>query len=312
MAQVKTHLAEMGKNMDIQTVGFIGFGLIGGSIARGIRKQKPDTALIAYNYYENRENPRLSSAKSDGILDEIYTDITELSNCDILFLCAPVCSNIAYLEQLKDCLSKDCILTDVGSVKGSIHHAVERLGLTRQFIGGHPMAGSEKTGYDNSSSALLQNAYYILTPTKETPLETIALMEELVKMLGAIPVQLDAAHHDDITAAISHVPHVLSSTLVHMVLGQEYEEQMCKLSAGSFRDMTRVAASSPVMWQDICLTNADSILHFLEVYKEKLSLFEEALRNKDADALLEAFSQAKTFRDLYHKAKKNAPPSAEH
>lgn len=287
--------------MDIQTVGFIGFGLIGGSIARGIRRQKPDTALIAYNYYETKENPRLSKAKDEGILNMVCTDITELASCDLLFLCAPVCSNIAYLDKLKGSLSETCILTDVGSVKENIHQAVEKLGLARQFIGGHPMAGSEKTGYGNSSSDLLKGACYILTPTSETPSETIRLMEELVQLLGAIPIQLDAKQHDDITAAISHVPHVLSSTLVNMVLGEEYKEQMCTLAAGSFRDMTRVAASSPVMWQDICLSNADSILHFLGIYKEKLAVFEEALKNRDADALLHAFTEAKNFRDaLYH------------
>ena len=287
--------------MNVETIGFIGFGLIGGSIARGLRLFMPDVRLVAYNYYEDRENPRLELAKKEQVLDEIYTEITALSTCDWIFLCAPVRSNMAYLARLKEFLPESCILTDVGSTKGDIHKVVKDLQLEKQFIGGHPMAGSEKTGYGHSSLELLKNAYYILTPTEETPAEAITFMEELIKQLGAIPIRLDADTHDSITAAISHVPHILSSCLVHMIMGQAEEEKMGTLAAGSFRDMSRVAASSPVMWQDICLTNAHSILPFLQLYKEKLSLFEEALRTEDAAALLKLFTDGKTCRDaIYH------------
>lgn len=287
--------------MHIQTVGFIGFGLIGGSIARGLKEKKPDYRLLAYNYYENRPNPRLAQAGQDGILDDICTDMQALKVCDLLFLCAPVCSNISYLSSLKDIIKEDCIVTDVGSVKENIHQAVSKLHLEKNFIGGHPMAGSEKTGYDHSTSDLLKDACYILTPTAQTPETVITYMQDLVQQLGAKPILLDAAHHDAVTAAISHVPHILSSALIHMVKDHAYQDEMCKLAAGAFRDMTRISASSPVMWKDICMSNATSILHFLQLYKEQLATFEKALKEGDETALFEAFSTGKEFRDtLYH------------
>lgn len=293
--------------MKVDKVGFIGFGLIGGSIARGLKKEYKDITLAAYNYYETKEHPKLQMAKNDGVLDEIYTDLKDMGNCDLIFLCAPVRSNIAYLTRLKPFLSPHCLLTDVGSVKKNIHQAVRELGLDRQFIGGHPMTGSEKMGYEHGAASLLHNAYYILTPTPETCPEYVPFMEEMICRLGAKSFILDPAHHDDIVAAISHIPHILASSLVHMVSEHPYAEEMGVLAAGSFRDMTRVAASSPVMWQDILLTNADSILPFIQLYKEHLSAFEKALQNNDADALLHLFSRGKQFRDdLYQRKERES------
>lgn len=143
-------------------IGFIGLGLIGGSIAKAVRQYYPDYEIVAFD--KNKET--LALATQESVIDVAATTIDDnFYHCRYLFLCAPVSCNTAYLKQLVRYLDTDCILTDVGSVKSSIHREVERLGIEEYFIGGHPMAGSEKSGYANSKAMLLENAYYVLTPT---------------------------------------------------------------------------------------------------------------------------------------------------
>ena len=291
------------------TVGFIGFGLIGGSIARSLKEQNSNNKLIAYNYRIKKEKPEeaknvsisygLKAALEDQVLDYISIDLeNDFATCDIIFLCAPVLSNITYLSWLKDIIKPDCIITDVGSVKGNIHKAVSNLNLSKNFIGGHPMAGSEKTGYENSHSRLLENAYYILTPTNEVSEDNKKYMYELVKSFGSIPLFLDALEHDDITAAISHVPHIIAASLVNLVKNSDdSEEKMRTLAAGGFKDITRIASSSPTMWQNICLTNTKSIRKFINKYMESLQEIESALRDDNEDYLYDIFDTACEYRD---------------
>lgn len=283
--------------MNDSIVGFIGFGLIGGSLAHALQEQNPKHTLIAYHYNKNKINSGLTQAVQEGVLSNIVYDLEALSSCDIIYLCAPVLSNISYLAELKSIVKEDCILTDVGSVKGNICKEAVALGLGHQFIGGHPMAGSEKTGYANSSSRLLENAYYILTPTKETKENITATLYELIQNLGSLPLILDSLEHDDITAAISHVPHIIASGLVNMVKSTDREDKMKTLAAGGFKDITRIASSSPVMWQNICLTNTESILRFLELYISSLMEVKDALLLKEEGNLLEFFQKAGEYRD---------------
>ena len=157
--------------------GFIGLGLIGGSIAKAIKNY--DSTILVTAYDPNTE--MLQLAHKEGIVNKTASGINEdFSDCDILFLCAPVSSNDSNLRGLKDILKPDCILTDVGSVKGTIHSAIKELGLNEYFIGGHPMAGSERVGYANSNPLILQNAYYILTPTNEVAEEKITFFSCLI------------------------------------------------------------------------------------------------------------------------------------
>ena len=244
------------------TIGFLGLGLIGGSIARSIRKNFPSCRIIVYS---RRKNEDLLQGQKDGIISDItYSIDARFSECDIIFLCAPVLQNIQFLEQLKPLINKTCIITDVGSVKGNIHKEVERLELEAQFIGGHPMAGSEKTGFANSSEDLLQDSYYLLTPCKTTAEEKVLFLKKILSGTGAIFATIDAGLHDDITAAISHVPHIVAASLVNMVRENDTSNELMKtFAAGGFKDITRIASSSPEMWESICLSNADSIDHFL-------------------------------------------------
>lgn len=285
--------------MNNSIVGFIGFGLIGGSIARALKDNHPSCKIVAYNYYKTKPNRNLELAKKDGRIDLITTSLSEeFPTCDIIFLCAPVLDNINYLAELKSVIKPTCILTDVGSVKANINAAISDLGLENQFVGGHPMAGSEQTGYESSSSTLLENAYYVLTPTKKTPIDMLHTMISIVKKIGAIPVPLDADYHDDIVAAISHVPHIIASALVNLVRDNDDTKQMMKqLAAGGFRDITRVASSSPIMWQNICLTNTDSILSFLCKYMNQLDMIRNSLEQRKEQEILDFFDHAKEYRD---------------
>ncbi|MEG1993059.1 MAG: prephenate dehydrogenase [Acetivibrio sp.] len=284
--------------MQSLTIGFIGLGLIGGSIARAIKNTLKESRLIAYSHHDEIDESLLS-AKENKILDVISTDLSlDFRLCDIIFLCAPVMENIRYLERLCPIIKPDCLITDVGSVKSGIMKASKELHLDKNFIGGHPMAGSEKTGYINSSVHLLENAYYILTPTPDTPASLLDKLLGMIKIFHAIPITLDQELHDDFVAAISHIPHIIASALMHLVEEHSDESgQMLSLAAGGFKDITRIASSSPTMWQNICLTNRDSILKFLGFYEDSLQTIGSAIAEKDEEALYEYFDSAKNYRD---------------
>ena len=277
-------------------LGFVGFELIGGSIARSLKKQNED---VSVHVYSRRKNPALDEGMAEGIIDSIWYEIDErFSTCDIIFLCAPVLKNTDYLSVLKPLLKPGCILTDVGSVKGNICKKAAELGLSRQFIGGHPMAGSEKTGFENSTDILLENAYYLLTPFEETPLENLSLLKELVAKTGANCVVLSPSEHDKITAAISHVPHIIAVSLVNMVRTSDNEEQNMKaFAAGGFKDITRIASSSPQMWQDICLANSESIDYFLSHFEKQIEDFRHMIAEKDGASIQDEFHTAGDYRD---------------
>ena len=277
-------------------LGFVGFGLIGGSIARSLKKQKED---VSVHVYSRRKNPALDEGMAEGIIDSIWYEIDErFSTCDIIFLCAPVLKNTDYLSVLKPLLKPGCILTDVGSVMGNICKKAAELGLSHQFIGGHPMAGSEKTGFENSTDILLENAYYLLTPFEETPLENLSLLKELVAKTGANCVVLSPSEHDKITAAISHVPHIIAVSLVNMVRTSDNEEQNMKaFAAGGFKDITRIASSSPQMWQDICLANSESIDYFLSHFEKQIEDFRHMIAEKDGASIQDEFHTAGDYRD---------------
>lgn len=283
--------------MNRKIYGFIGFGLIGGSIATAIREDSPSATILTYDHHKDAISQSLLNAKSDGIVTTITNRLEDFIDCDIIFLCAPVDINIGYLEQLKPYLTDSTIITDVGSVKGNIHDAIKHLGLEANFIGGHPMAGSEKTGYENSSPAILENAYYILTPTEYTTDTHIQTMTELVQRLNAIPIILDYKEHDDITAAISHVPHLVATSLVNLVrTSDDPEEKMKMLAAGGFRDITRIASSSPSLWESICISNRDSIQKFLTKLIESLQALNTSLYKNEGKAIYDAFDTASTYR----------------
>lgn len=279
------------------TCGFIGLGLIGGSIARALKEHDHHIKIVAYDI--NPDTLRL--AKQDAVADVVTDSIDEsFTSCDYLFLCAPVQKNDRNLDAVKKVMGTGCLLTDVGSVKTTIHETIREAGLEHCFIGGHPMAGSERTGFLNSKAALLENAYYILTPTPSVPRRRLEEFRELVARLGAIPLILDYRKHDYITAAISHLPHVIAASLVNLVRDSDSEDGIMKMvAAGGFKDITRIASSSPGMWQQICLTNTENISGLLQNYIESLNSIKAELDRENEAALYELFDSARVYRDSF-------------
>lgn len=282
-------------NMKFNKVGFIGLGLIGGSIAKKMKADHPDIHIYATAHHEET----VKEAYREGLIDnDTLLPLTAFHDCDIIFLCAPVQRNLDYLSELKDIIQKDCYITDVGSTKTEIHEEVIRLGLEANFIGGHPMTGSEKTGILAADKTLLENAYYIITPTAITPQSDVEDFREFVRSLGSIPLILDYKTHDYSTAAISHLPHMIAYSLVNLVQQiDDDNETMKSIAAGGFKDITRIASSSPVMWQNICASNRQQILVLMDKYTALLSKLRSYIEASDEQALLDFFQSAKDYRD---------------
>lgn len=278
-----------------QKIGFVGLGLIGGSIAKAVRLYFPSYEIVAFD--KNKET--LALATQESIIDVACTTIDDnFKNCSYIFLCAPVAYNTAYLQQIKNYLHEECILTDVGSVKTSIHEEIIALNIEKYFIGGHPMAGSEKSGFINSKPVLIENAYYILTPSAYVPQSKVDAYIAFIKTLKALPVVLNYKQHDYITGTISHLPHIIAATLVNFVKNADSKDELMKqLAAGGFKDITRIASSSPTMWQHICLKNSENITRILEEYIVLLEDAKTSIEEASAQKLYDLFESSKNYRN---------------
>lgn len=276
-------------------IGFVGLGLIGGSMAKAIRQYYPDYEIIAFD--KNKET--LALATQESVIDVACSSIDDnFDNCKYIFLCAPVSYNTSYLKQLKPHIDKDCILTDVGSVKVSIHKEIISLDMEEQFIGGHPMAGSEKSGFVNSKAILIENAYYIVTPTRKVSQEHVNAYVSFIESLKALPIKLNYEEHDYITGAISHLPHIIASALVKFVKDNDSKDELMKnLAAGGFKDITRIASSSPTMWQHICLKNRDNIVEILDKYIALLEGAKKDVANGNEQDIYTFFETSKNYRN---------------
>ena len=281
--------------MEVEKIGFIGLGLIGGSIAKTIRRLQPGITLVAYDV----DKESLSLALEEHTIDAALGGLDGgFAGCQYIFLCAPVQKNAEFLEKLSEFAGEQCIITDVGSVKSAIHEEIAHTPLAPYFIGGHPMAGSEKSGYAHATPYLLENAYYIITPSGETSPEAVGRFQQLVQSLGAIPILLDYKEHDFVTGAVSHLPHILASSLVNLVEGLDGEDGMMKkIAAGGFKDITRIASSSPVMWQQICLANREQVLRLLDAFLEELGRIRGDIAGSSSENLFRFFQNAKDYRD---------------
>lgn len=281
--------------MKFEKIGFIGLGLIGGSIAKTIRRIYPTTTIIATAGHAST----IEEAYKDGtIRNKELPELSEFSDCDLIFLCCPVKKNVEYLHALKPLLSDNCILTDVGSVKSDIHQEIIKLNLEEHFIGGHPMTGSEKTGYASATAYLLENAYYVITPSAHTPEDVLTQFQSYIASLGALALILDYRAHDHATASISHLPHVIAASLVNLIAGIDDENETMKtIAAGGFKDITRIASSSPVMWQNICLSNTEQIVALIDAFTAQLTQARELIAGQDSEGIYRFFETAKDYRD---------------
>lgn len=276
---------------------FLGLGLIGGSVAKALKLHHQTIYIKVFD----TDSKTLESAVKEQIADEIYTCIdNNFCQCDYLFLCAPVSVNLKNLDTISSIITENCILTDVGSVKGPIHAKVRDLHLQSHFIGGHPMTGSERIGFQNSNAGLLENAYYVLTPEPEVAAAKVTAFYNLIQSTGALPFLLDVKRHDETTAAISHLPHLIASSLVNLVEKNDDEAATFQtLAAGGFKDITRIASASPALWQQIILENKQNILTFLSSYIEDLTRLKEQLLSENKKYLYDFFEKARDYRDSF-------------
>ncbi len=282
-----------------EKIGYIGLGLIGGSIAKTVHRIYPDIEQIAYKPNADTLKP----AVDDGVISVACTGLNdEFRDCDIIYLCAPVLDNNTYIGQLNDMLSDNMLITDVGSVKSGIHAVIrEYPDVECHFIGGHPMCGTEKTGYENATAYMLENAYYMLTPTHTVPESKVHEFEEFIRSIGALPLILDCEKHDFAVGSISHLPTVIASTLVNLVKNLDDDgETLRTIAAGGFRDITRIASSDPTMWENICVANRDQIIGLIDAYVDAIRQTRDTIAGGSEEEIFEFFDSAKEYRDSFH------------
>lgn len=283
------------KQKNSLTLGFLGLGLIGGSIAKSARRIFPNCTILAFD----PDSAALADAIKEGVVSIALTGISnELQTCDYIFLCAPVRSNIMYLPLLKSLLSPTCILTDVGSVKTDIYEAILENHLENYFIGGHPMVGSEKSGYHVSKDNLIENAYYFLTPSPMISEEQFQRFSSFIESLGALPIRFTPEYHDRVTSTISHLPHVVAASLVNLARQEDTSDGLLKrLAAGGFKDITRIASSSPAVWESILLSNSSNIVEQITQFQQYLEEMKQAILEKNSTLIYDFFEHAKEYRN---------------
>lgn len=281
----------------LDQVGFIGLGLIGGSIAKALKIKSIAKSIVAYDI----DKDSLTQAYNDSIVDICANSIgNEFAHCDIIFLCCPVQVNIDMYNKLSSIVKKDCIITDVGSTKEDILDQVLQSKSSTTFIGGHPMAGSEKTSYAFSSPHLFENAYYIITPFSFTGETYVKKLYKVIKNIDAIPIVIPPDEHDFITATISHVPHIIAASMVNIVKELDSDNKyMHTLAANGFKDITRIASSSPEMWEQICLTNKERIIKVLDYFIENLNNIKTQIFNSENSNIYNFFNEARNYRDSF-------------
>lgn len=279
-------------------VVIIGLGLIGGSIARALSNKKLCREIVAVG----RQEAVLQQALSDGVITGYATDVaTGCEGADLVIIAVPSLTVEAILAQIKPVLTKDMVLTDAASVKGEIVAAAERVFGTvpSQFVPGHPIAGSEHSGYTASFESLYIGKRVILTPLADTDSTATNLVSTLWQQLGAQVLTMTVQRHDEVLAATSHLPHLLAYALVDTLSQRGESEDIFRYAAGGFRDFTRIASSDPQMWHDIFLTNSKATAAVLDEYIEELNRLKSAMLTGDSEELMKTFVRAKNSRDRF-------------
>ena len=292
--------------MIVKKVGIIGLGLIGGSLAMTMKRKKPQVQVLACDTKEETRHLALEKKAAD----KVFSGITpEFASCSLIFLCAPVDVNKALLKSLVPFTKENgsLILSDVSSMKGQIQEEAKALGVEDRFIGGHPMAGTENTGFAHADAYLFENVYFLMTPGEKVPDGPIEEYKAFIKDLDMIPIRLTTKEHDFATACVSHVPHIISAALVNLVRENDTERQTLKtIAAGGFKDITRISSSSPDMWTEITEGNKAQILPVIDQYIASLQEVRSEIAKEEEGKIRSFFADAKEYRDSINQKKGNA------
>ncbi|PAW82761.1 MAG: prephenate dehydrogenase [Pedosphaera sp. Tous-C6FEB] len=279
-------------------VTLVGVGLLGGSIGLALKTRKLAGRVEGYV----RRPASIAECERLGVVDSATTDLlAAVRDADLVIFCTPLAQMRALAEQCSPALRPGTLVTDVGSVKGSVVTELEPIfaKVSAPFIASHPMAGGEKTGPAAARADLFEQAVCIVTPGAKTPLKLVKQMEEFWAALGGRPMRLTPDQHDALVARSSHLPHVVAAELANYVLSPAHPKEQPALCATGFRDTTRIAAGSPEMWRDIALANRKHLARALGVFIEDLQEFQRALDSGEAKAVDEFFETAKHRRDQW-------------
>lgn len=279
-----------------------GVGLIGGSVALALKQARFTSHIVGVG----RTKSSLDEALTLGVIDSAETDIAKaLDGADLVLIAAPVAQTTAILQSIKPHLNKQTVITDAGSTKGDVLAAAHSvLGAQfNQFVGGHPIAGAEKSGVSAAKVDLFISKNVVLTPTKETNMDAIASVTQLWQACGAIVSEMPAENHDGIFAAVSHLPHLLAFALVDDIAARPNAAQLFSFAASGFRDFTRIAGSHPEMWRDISLANRAALLNELSAYQLELNQLKQLIENADGAGLQALFERASVARNNWANSK---------
>jgi len=288
----------MNNKPNIKKLCIIGVGLIGGSLARALRR----AAVVEHIIGVGRSRENLETALKLGVVDTITHDIGEgVRDADYIIVAVPMGMYENVFLAMAEHVQAHAIISDVGSTKShALNMAKQQLADASRFVPAHPIAGTEQSGASACFAELFDNRTCILTPDASTDSDAIQAIEQMWTAAGSRVIQMDAATHDELLAAVSHLPHLAAFALVNAVNKQKSDAfDPFAFAAGGFRDFTRIASSSPEMWRDIALCNRQAVMHQIEALQNELSQLSHALEKNDSNALLDAFSTAKKARDQW-------------
>ncbi|MCB2100884.1 MAG: prephenate/arogenate dehydrogenase family protein [Rhodobacterales bacterium] len=282
--------------MMFRRVAFIGIGLIGSSLARVIRRD----GLAGHIAVAARSPDTLAAATRLDLADSVTTDPAEaVAGADLVMICTPLSAYPAIARAMAPGLAPDVIVSDVGSVKSCVFKDLgPHLPPGAHLVPGHPIAGTEHSGPEAGFAELFQNRWTILTPAEDADPAAVDKVAGLWKAAGSLIQMMDAAHHDQVLAITSHLPHLIAYTIVDTAtdLATDLQQEVIKFSASGFRDFTRIAASDPVMWRDVFLQNREAVLEVLGRFTEDLTAMRRAIRRGEGDELFDVFTRTRAIR----------------
>lgn len=286
----------MTKQVLIPRLCVIGVGLIGGSLARALREAGEVGEVVG----SGRGEENLRAALRLGVVDRYELDPARaVADADVVVIAVPLGAIEPVLRAIAPYLKPTTVVTDVGSAKGDVVADVERIygHVPANFVPGHPIAGTERSGVEASFATLFQGRRVILTPLAETAASAHHLIKRMWEQTGAEVVDMGVRHHDAVLAATSHLPHMLAYTLVDTLARLDDRAEIFRYAAGGFRDFSRIASSDPKMWHDICIANREQLLEMISLFSADLTRLAEAIRSDDRAAILATFQRAKRARD---------------
>jgi prephenate dehydrogenase len=288
-------------------ITLVGVGLLGGSLGLALRKRRLAKSVVGFV----RRAASVPECEALGAVSVATLDLQRaVEGAELIVLCTPIAQMRPLVEQMLPALKPGAIVTDVGSVKGSVTRDLEAL-IARagaHFVGSHPMAGAEKMGVAAARADLFVGAVCVITPTRKSNPAAVRKVERLWKSVGAHLLKLTPKAHDDLVSRSSHLPHVVAAQLANLILSPAHPKEQGMLCANGFRDTTRIASSSPEMWRDIALANRKNLSQALEAFTNGLQDFRRALQHGDARAVSKFFEQARERRDQWAKGARSPSP----